>query len=332
MENHSLPADKKRNLITKADDQTDPKYGKAPEERTIEEQFIYGIINLDKPSGPTSHEVAAWVRKILEIKKTGHGGTLDPKVTGILPVALQEGTKILQSLLLAGKEYVCIMKLHQEVPENKIRNVCNEFVGEIYQRPPIRASVKRRLRTRKIYYLDVLEIAEKNVLMRVGCQAGTYIRKICSDIGEALKVGAHMAELRRTRTACFKEDETLTTLHDLKDGYIFWKEDLEEKYLKKMILPIEQGISHLAKVVIRDSAIDAICHGASLAAPGILKVDTGIKKKELVAILSLKGELIALGRSLKTTSEILKIDHGILIKTERVIMNKRTYPSWNEYK
>ena len=331
MEN-SLPADKKRNLLVKAEDQTDYKYGKVPEERTLEEHINHGIINLDKPSGPTSHEVAAWVRKILEVKKTGHGGTLDPKVTGILPVAIQTGTKVLQSLLLAGKEYVCIMNLHQEVPRQKILSICNEFIGEIYQRPPIRSSVKRRLRTRHVYYFNILEISEKKVLCRIGCQAGTYIRKICSDVGEALKVGAHMAELRRTRTACFKEDETLCTLHDLKDAHAFWKEDSEEKYLRKVILPVEEAIRHLPKVTIRDSAIEAICHGASLAAPGILKLETGIKKKDLVGILSLKGELIALGKALKTSSEILKIDHGILIKTERVIMDKGTYPSWNEYK
>ena len=332
MEKNLLPADKTRKLMIKAEDQTDPKYGKRPEERTIRERLNLGYINLDKPSGPTSHEVAAWVRKILELRKTGHGGTLDPKVTGILPIALQDATKVLQTLLLAGKEYVCLMKLHQEVPEAKIREVRDDFIGEIYQRPPIRASVKRRLRIRKIYYFNILEISEKKVLFKIGCQAGTYIRKICSDIGEAIKVGAHMAELRRTRTACFKEDDTLTTLHDLKDAYVFWKEDSNDKYLKKIIISIEEAIRHVPKVIIRDSAIDAICHGASLAAPGILQVETGIKKKDLVGIFSLKGELIALGRALKTTNEILKIDRGILIKTDKVIMQKGTYPSWNEYK
>ena len=332
MEELSLPADKKRNYKIKAEDQTDFKYGKPAKERTIEEHLKLGIINLDKPSGPTSHEVASWVRKILEIEKTGHGGTLDPKVTGILPLALGKGTKVLQALLLAGKEYICLMNIHQEIPKNEIQEVSKNFEGEIYQRPPIRASVKRRLRIRTVYYLKILEIEKNKALLRIGCQAGTYIRKICSDMGEALKVGAHMAELRRTRTACFKEDESLATLHDLKDAYVFWKEDEDEKYLRKVILPIEKAIEHLPKVMIRDSAIDAICHGAALAAPGILQVETGIKKNDLVGILSLKGELIALGRAQKTTNELLNSSHGIVIKTEKVIMDKGTYPSWNEYK
>jgi len=332
MEEYLLPADKKRNFKIKAEDQTDYKYGKSPEERTIEEHLKLGIINLDKPSGPTSHEIASWVRKILEVDKTGHGGTLDPKVTGILPVALEKGTKTLQALLLAGKEYVCLMRVHQEVPENKIREVCKDFEGDIYQRPPLRASVKRRLRIRTVYYLKLLEIEKNKTLFRIGCQAGTYIRKICSDIGEALKVGAHMAELRRTRTACFKEDETLASLHDIKDAYMFWKEDEDEKYLRKYILPIERAIQHLPKVIIRDSAIDAMCHGASLAAPGILQVETGMKKEDLVGIMSLKGELIGLGRALKTTNEILHSTHGIVIKNDKVIMEKGIYPSWNEYK
>ncbi len=332
MEKLVLPADKKRNFKIKAEDQTDFKYGKAPEERTIKEHLKLGIINLDKPSGPTSHEVASWVKKVLELDKTGHGGTLDPKVTGILPIALEKGTKVLQSLLLAGKEYVCLMRMHQEVPAGKIEEVCKDFEGDIYQRPPIRSSVKRRLRIRTVYYLKLLEIDNNKVLFRVGCQAGTYIRKICSDIGEALQVGAHMAELRRTRTACFKEDETLVTLHDIKDAYVFWKEDGDEKYLRQFIQPIEKAIEHLPKVVIRDSAIDAICHGASLASPGILKIETGMKKDDLVGVISLKGELIALGRALKTTNEILNTAHGIVIKIEKVIMDKGTYPSWNEYK
>ena len=175
---------------------------------------------------------------------------------------LGNATKIANVLLTAGKEYVCIMRLHQKESKAKIRKAAAEFVGTIYQRPPLRSSVKRRLRTRQIYYLDILEIDGQDVLFRVGCQAGTYIRKLVYDIGEVLGGGAHMAELRRTRTGPFKEDENFISLYDLVDAYHFWKEDKDDRLLRQYIRPLEEGVQHLTQIIIRDSAVDAICHGA----------------------------------------------------------------------
>ncbi len=218
------------------------------------------------------------------------------------------------------------MRLHAPVSEEKIRKVCQEFVGPIYQRPPLKSSVKRVVRVRTIYYIDVLEISGKDVLMRVGCQAGTYIRKLCHDIGIVLGVGAHMQELRRTRSGPFKEDETLVTLYDLRDAYDTWIEEGDESLLRKVIQPVEAAVKHLPKVVIRDSAVDAICHGADLAAPGVLRLETGIKKNSLIAIMTQKGELVALGQARMTTQEILEAEKGIVAKTIRVIMDRGTYP------
>ncbi|MHA1594665.1 MAG: RNA-guided pseudouridylation complex pseudouridine synthase subunit Cbf5 [Candidatus Baldrarchaeia archaeon] len=327
-----LPSDVKRKIIVKSEAETDPRYGCYPDERPIESLIENGVINLDKPAGPTSHEVVAWIKRILNVKKAGHGGTLDPGVTGVLPIALENATKVIQTLLPAGKEYVTVMYLHRDVPEDKIREVVSEFVGEIYQRPPVRSSVKRRLRTRKIYYIKILEIEGRNVLMRVGCQAGTYIRKLIFDIGEALGSGAHMRELRRTRTGPFKEDETLVTLHDLVDAYHFWKEDGDEQFLRKCIQPVERALDHLPHIWVRDSAVDALCHGAHLTVPGIVKLHEGIKPGDLVAIFTLKDEVIALGRAVMSTEEILKKSKGIAATIDRVIMKRGTYPSWKEFK
>ncbi len=329
---NTLPCDKSRDILIKAEDTTDPRYGSDPTNRPIEELLNYGIINLDKTAGPTSHEVTAWVKKILHIDKAGHSGTLDPKVTGVFPIALGRATKILKSFLLAGKEYVCIMHLHDSIPRDKVLSVMKEFVGPIYQRPPLRSSVKRKLRIRHIYYLDILEYHENDILFRVGCEAGTYIRKLCFDIGEALGSGAHMRELRRTRVGIFREDNTLVTLHDLLDAYIFWKEDNDESYLRNCIQPIEYTIPQFPVIVVRDSAIDALCHGASLTAPGVLKVSTGIQPNTIVAIISLKGELIAMGNSLLTTNQILQAEHGIVVKVDSVFMKPGTYPPWWSYR
>ncbi|MHA1129927.1 MAG: PUA domain-containing protein, partial [Candidatus Helarchaeota archaeon] len=171
-----------------------------------------------------------------------------------------------------------------------------------------------------------------DILFQVGCEAGTYIRKLCFDIGEALGSGAHMRELRRTRVAIFREDETLISLHDLLDAYVFWKEDGDEIPLRHCIQPIEYAIRQHPKIYVRDSAIDALCHGADLTAPGILKVSTGIQPNTVTAILSLKGELIAMGISTMTTKQILEATHGIIVKTDAVFMKPGTYSPWWSYK
>jgi len=320
-----LPFEKERKLITRRKAETDERFGKRPEERSVEEHIKYGIINLDKPRGPTSHEVVAWVKKILNVKKAGHGGTLDPKVSGVLPIAIEESTKIVQTILPAAKEYVCVMHLHGDVEKRDIKRVFKEFEGEIIQRPPIKSAVKRRLRTRRIYYLELIEFKEKDVLFRVGCDAGTYVRKLCHDIGEVLGCGAHMKELRRTKSGSFTE-ETLVTLHDVVDAYKFWKDYGKEEYIKKVVRPVEEALIYTPKVVIRDSAVDAICHGADLAIPGIVKVDSEIEIGDLVGIFTLKGELVAIGEALMDTKTILMEDYGIAVKTTRVLMKPSTYP------
>ncbi len=320
-----LPFEKERKLLTKRKAETDERFGKRPEERSIEEYIRYGIINLDKPRGPTSHEVVAWVKKILNVKKAGHGGTLDPKVSGVLPVALEESTKIVQTILPAAKEYVCVMHLHEDVDEKDIKRVFKEFETEIIQRPPVKSAVKRRLRKKRIYYLEIIEFKDKDVLFRVGCDAGTYIRKLCHDIGEVLGCGAHMKELRRTKSGSFTE-ETIVTLHDVLDAYKFWKEHGKEEYIRKVIRPVEEALIYTPKVVIRDSAVDAICHGADLAIPGIVKVDSEIEIGDLVGIFTLKDELVAIGEALIDTKTILMEDSGIAVKTTRVLMKPSTYP------
>ncbi|MDI6643616.1 MAG: RNA-guided pseudouridylation complex pseudouridine synthase subunit Cbf5 [Methanobacteriaceae archaeon] len=313
-------------FLIKAESESDPSYGSLPSERPIEEHINKGVINLDKPPGPTSHEIDSWVKKILNVEKTGHGGTLDPRVTGVLPIGINQSTRVIQLLLEAEKEYVCLMRIHQKVAESRIREVLNEFQGKIFQTPPIKAAVKRELRVRNIYYVKLLEIHNQDVLFRIGCEGGTYIRKYCHDIGEALGCGAHMAELRRTKAGPFKEDETLITLQDLTDAYYWWKKEDNPEYIRKYILPMESAVEHLPKIIIRDSAVDAICHGADLASGGITSLQDDIKKDETVAILTLKGELVASGKSLYNSKEIYKKNKGIVIDIKKVFMEPGTYP------
>jgi H/ACA ribonucleoprotein complex subunit 4 len=323
----SPPWETKRGLLIKAEDTTDPAHGHKPSERPAEEYIRYGVINLDKPAGPTSHEVAAWLKKIMRLTRIGHGGTLDPKVTGVLPVTLEDSAKIVQALLHSGKEYVCVMKLHGDADEERVRNVLKVFEDLIYQRPPLRASVKRQLRTRRVYYIDFIEKDGRNVLFKVGCEGGTYIRKLCYDIGEILGCGAHMQELRRTRAGPFVENSAdRVTLHDVAYWFAEWEEKKDEKILRKIIKPMEAALALIPKIVVRDSAVDALCHGANLTAPGILSVETGIEKGSMLAVFTLKGEAVALAKALVSTEEILNLSHGTVATLQRVVMPRGTYP------
>jgi H/ACA ribonucleoprotein complex subunit 4 len=217
------------------------------------------------------------------------------------------------------------MKLHGDVNIEQIKNVLGEFEDTIYQRPPLRASVKRQLRTRRVYYLNFLEMEGRNVLFRVGCEAGTYIRKLCFDVGEVLGCGAHMQELRRTRAGPFVDGDSVI-LHDVAYGFMQWEEKKDEKILKQFIQPMERALALVPKVVIRDSAVDAVCHGASLTAPGVLSLETGIKSGSMVAVLSLKGEAVALAKAAASSEQILNMEHGVVASTERVLMPRGTYP------
>ncbi|MEE9594989.1 MAG: RNA-guided pseudouridylation complex pseudouridine synthase subunit Cbf5 [Candidatus Hydrothermarchaeales archaeon] len=314
-----------RRIVLKSKAATDNSYGSPPMEREMGDYIRHGVVNVDKPSGPTSHEVVSWVKKILEIEKAGHGGTLDPRVTGVLPVALEEATKVVQALIPAVKEYTCIMRLHDAVEEGKLRNVFKEFTGEILQRPPVKSAVKRQLRTRRIHKLEILEVVDNDVLFEVECEAGTYIRKLCHDIGAVLGCGAHMVELRRTRSATFSED-TSTILQDLQDAYRFWKDDGNEEFLRKVITPVEMAFGEVPRLIVKDSAVDAICHGAALAVPGISGLDADMKKGALIGIFTLKGELIAIGEALLDTKDLLIEGKGIAAKPKRVIMKPGVYP------
>ncbi len=327
-----LPVERVHDFLIKAEEETSPDHGCSPDKRTLIQKLDHGLINLDKVAGPTSHEVASWVKRVFSasnvVTKTGHGGTLDPKVTGVLPIALNKATRVVDVLLTAGKEYACIMKLHGDVEEARIRSVISCFEGRIYQRPPVRAAVKRVIRVREIYYLNIIEIDKQHVLFKAGCEAGTYIRKLCYDIGEVLGCGAHMEELRRTRSGQFVEDATLVTLQDLVDSLYYWQAENDERELSRILYPMETAFSHLPHVIIRDSAVDPVCHGANLTAPGILKLDRDITSDDTVGIFTQKGEIVAIGRSLASASDIMASNSGFMVETSRVFMDPGTYPKW----
>lgn len=313
------------NKLVRKDEESSSRYGCRPSERSLSRHIKFGVINLDKPQGPTSHEVADWVKGITGSKKAGHSGTLDPNVTGVLPTALDEATKVLNALLPAGKEYVGTMRLHKDVSTEEIEIAKAQFVGKIMQKPPVRSAVKREIRPRTIYSLEILEVDGRTLLFRTSVEAGTYIRKLCHDLGEKLG-GGNMTELRRTRAGPFLE-ETSVTLQELKDAFEEEDEEKRDVLIRNAVLPVEAATAHLPKIWIQDGAIEAVCSGAALASVGVTSLDAGIVQGEIVSIFSGKDELVALGKAVSDAGKTHSAGRGVIAaKPTRVVMPQGTYP------
>ena len=235
-------------------------------------------------------------------------------------------TRVVGSVVHSTKEYVCVMQLHAPVEEERLREVLESFTGKIYQRPPVRSSVKRSLRVKRIDEIELIEYTGRYALLRVACEAGTYMRKLCWDVGLVLGVGAHMRELRRTRTGPFHEDRNLVRLQDVAEALYRLREEGKDDLLRRVVLPGEFSICHLPKVVVRDTAVESIVHGASLAVPGVARLHEGIKPGDTVALLTLKGELIALATAEMRSERVMEERRGIAFKPKRVVMEPGLYP------
>ena len=303
--------------------------GHSPLKRPLAEYIRYGILNLDKPSNPSSHEVVAWIKRILRVEKTGHSGTLDPKVTGNLIVCIDRATRLVKSQQGAGKEYVCVARLHSSVPDvAKVVRALETLSGAVFQRPPLISAVKRQLRIRTIYESKLLEYdADKHlVVFWISCEAGTYVRTLCVHLGLLLGVGGHMQELRRVRSGILGEKDNMVTMHDVMDAQ--WVKDNygDESYLRRVIMPLEVLLTSYKRLVVKDSAVNAICYGAKLMIPGLLRFENDIEVGEEVVLMTTKGEAIALGIAEMTTAVMATCDHGVVAKIKRVVMDRDTYP------
>ena len=255
---------------------------KIKENKSIQELLEFGIINLDKCSGPTSFSVSEFVKKTLKLRKTSHFGTLDPKVTGVLPVALNRACKLTGFFLGHDKEYVGIMRIHEDVSLKKIEKVIKEkFTGEITQMPPVKSRVKRQERQRKIKKFELLEKDGKNILFKVECQGGTYIRKLISDLGDYMKIGAHMLELRRIRAGIFKEDN-IVNLYDFEKAVNEYNKG-NEKLLQEMIIPAEIVSEVYPAVEIKKDNLKQIFTGKPIHKED-LKKDVKLPKDSVISV------------------------------------------------
>uniref|UniRef100_A0A7E4V390 Putative H/ACA ribonucleoprotein complex subunit 4 n=1 Tax=Panagrellus redivivus TaxID=6233 RepID=A0A7E4V390_PANRE len=302
--------------------------GNSPLQRPIREYLSAGCINLDKPSNPSSHEVVSWVKNILRVDKTGHSGTLDPKTSGVLVVCIDRATRLVKSQQNLGKEYVCVFRLHGTVKEEKqINQALEKLLGAQFQRPPLISAVKRQLRIRSIYDFKIYDYdADRQMgAYWIKCEAGTYVRTHCVQLGILLGTGAHMDELRRVRSGVTSENDQISSMHDILDAQYVFDHQKDESYLRRVVRPLESLLTGHKRIIMKDSAVNAICYGAKILVPGILRFDDGIELNQEIVLVSTKGEAICLAIAQMTTSSIASLDHGIVAKIKRVIMERDTY-------
>ena len=265
------------------------------------------FINADKPDGPTSHDVDLMVRKMLGVDKTGHFGTLDPMVTGVLPVAVGKATRLLQ-YLESGKEYAGVMNLHEEIPKKRVQEMIKkEFTGRILQTPPVKSRVKRVERPREIYSFKILESQGRDFLFYVKCEAGTYIRKICHDLGEKLGVGAHMTELRRTRAGMFKEKD-IVSMNDFARAVEEFKKG-NEGPLGKMLIPMEEIVRESLRMIeVKKDILKRIGNGGPIFPtdiPNFKKLK--LKEGEKIALMC-DGKLVSVAKVINEDKVLMKQD------------------------
>ena len=306
-----------------------------PDDRSPAELLAFGVVNLDKPPGPSAHEMAGWLRDAaatavaaaetaasasVTVDRAAHAGTLDPKVTGSLPMLFGDATRLAQVFADSSKEYVTVLELHGPAPAD-FETVVESFEGELYQKPPRKSAVRRRLRTRTVHTLDVLDRDGRQALLRVRCDAGTYVRKLCHDIGLALGTGAHMGDLRRTAAGTFDET-SLVTAETVVDALTFWADDGDPRRLREVVQPAERALAGLARVIVAPSAAEQIAHGAPVYAPGVIGTEpapadgTEPSSAELVACCTPDGAAVCLGRLVGDPTA----DTGTVVDLERVLV------------
>ncbi len=275
--------------------------------KTIKELLEFSIINLDKPSGPTSFQVSQYVKNLLEINKTSHFGTLDPMVSGVLPVALGRACRLNEWFMHRDKEYTGIMRLHDEVPDELLKEKIKQFIGKITQVPPVKSRVKRAERLREVKTFEIIEKNRKDILFKTKVQAGTYIRKLIHDIGKEIG-GAHMLELRRIKAGMFDENKSVN-LYEFDRAVEEYRKGNEE-LLIKILIPADKAIQ---EVLPRTNVVKISVSGLLRGKPLMMK---DLDKKNLPS----EDSFIIFSEE-KFIGVYKKSDEGIIIARPEFVFN-----------
>ena len=279
---------------------------------------------VDKPRGPSSHQVTAWVRDLLGVERAGHAGTLDPNVSGLLWVGIGPALKLLPLVLEFPKRYVGAMEFHGEVAAAELARVVAEFQGPIYQTPPVRSAVRRERRIRTIHRLTVLEAHGTSALLEVVADSGTYVRTLAVDLGEALGLGGHLVELRRTGTGPFSESMAVS-LAQIADARAAADQG-DPAPLDRLLHPLAEVWKEFPQIALRSAAASAVAHGANLARGGILATSRAFSRGARVALIVPPETLIATGTALVDSADLGGSREGWVVDTDRVLADPAGFP------
>ena len=314
--------------------QTNPSFGINPNDRSLEQLMECGVIAINKPPGPSSHQLASWARDILGISRIGHGGTLDPFATGLLTLLCGRATKLTDILLKKPKGYIAVIRFKNQVNINQVEKLLEKMIGDIYNVPPKESAVKIQVRSRNINTLELIDYDLENRLINLSieCNAGTYIRTLTNDLGLLLDSKCELLELHRNKSGIFNSSMACT-MQQLNDAAFLWKEHDDDRGMRKLIAPIESILTKLPKIIVKDGAVAALSHGAPLARPGIVSAPKGIKKGSQVILSSLKGEAVAVAKLIVDTDSLNSMDSGHVSTVETVMMKPGIYPqTWSKDK
>ena len=306
---------------------TNDLFGCRPLDRPLSELLECGVILIDKPPGPSSHQLAAWARSLLGIKRIGHGGTLDPFATGLLTLLCGRSTKITAELLRKPKSYVAVIRFREPMAGEELSNLVDGLRGRIYNVPPKESAVKVQVRSRNIDFSGVIDSDDggRIHLLSIDCDAGTYIRTLVRDMGLMAGNKCELLELHRSRSGSLL-DSMACSMQQLADAVFLWREQDDPRGLSKIISPIETVLDDLPGIVIKDGAVAAMSHGAPLARPGVVSAVRGLPAGSRVLVSSLKGEAVAIAEVSVDSDEIPEMKTGQIATASTVIMQPGSYP------
>lgn len=317
-------------IILEKDAKTSPDHGTIPSERTIEQLLESCFILLDKSPGPSSHQVSAWARDMMGLEKLGHGGTLDPFASGLLPLLSGKAMRLTGKILTHDKSYLALFKFGKELERNEIEEKMEMLKGKVYNVPPEISAVRVQVRTRKISKFDILDFDGNSLLTHIECEAGTYVRTMARDLGLLLDTPVELKELRRPTSGEFSLSQSIT-MQQLADAYWLWQEKGEEDAMLRILHPIEDMLSDLPRVVVKDGAAAALSHGAPLLRPGVVSIDDDLNVGSEVLLVTMKGEAVAIAKMSQNSKVIPDMNQGEVAKPNCVLMKEDTYPrSWKK--
>ncbi|MED5291675.1 MAG: RNA-guided pseudouridylation complex pseudouridine synthase subunit Cbf5, partial [Candidatus Thermoplasmatota archaeon] len=251
--------------------------------------------------------------------------TLDPFATGVLPLMSGKAMRLTKQILEHDKTYIAVFQFKNDVEQDALDAVMKQLTGRIYNVPPEISAVRVQVRTRKIHDFSLLDQSSKRIVARIRCEAGTYIRTMARDMGLFLDQPVELKELRREDSGRFTLKDCVQ-LHEIADAVWLWKECNEGEALLRMLHPTEKLLAGLPRIVVKDSAVAALAHGAPLLRPGIVSIPSDLTSGQNVLVTSMKGEAVCFVKVNCDSESITNMEKGEIARPSAVLMNDDVYP------